>query len=153
MNAKIQEVNDNLPTLRDLEIHLSTIFTEVRLKNYLEIRSLDACEWDCDCAGPAFFTGLVYGKLNEALDVIKNWKIDDVLNAYLEAPSKGLKTEIGGKSISYWGKIFLNLSKEGLISRNYLNSKGNNETIFLKNVENIIKKNKTKAEETLEDLK
>ena len=153
MNAKIQEVNDNLPTLRDLEIHLSTIFTEVRLKNYLEIRSLDACEWDCDCAGPAFFTGLVYGKLDEALDVIKNWKIDDVLNAYLEAPSKGLKTEIGGKSISYWGKIFLNLSKEGLISRNYLNSKGNNETIFLKNVENIIKKNKTKAEETLEDLK
>ena len=77
--------------------------------------------------------------------MIKNWKIDDVLNAYLEAPSKGLKTEIGGKSISYWGKIFLNLSKEGLISRNYLNSKGNNETIFLKNAENIIKKNKTKA--------
>ena len=48
-----------------------------RKKNYLEIRSLDACEWDCDCAGPAFFTGLVYGKLDEALDVIKNWKIDE----------------------------------------------------------------------------
>ena len=138
----------------DLEIHLSTIFTEVRLKKYLEIRSLDACEWDCHCAGPAFYTGLVYGKLNEALEVIiKNWKIDDVLNAYLEAPKKGLKTEINSKSILYWGKVFLNLSKEGLISRNYLNSKGNNETVFLKNIESILKENKTKAEETLEDLK
>ena len=153
MNGKIQEMSNNLPTLSDLKIHLSTIFTEVRLKNYLEIRSLDACEWDCHCAGPAFFTGLVYGKLDEALDVIKNWKIDDVLNAYLEAPKKGLKTEINGKSILYWGKIFLNLSKEGLESRNYLNSKGNNETVFLKNIENILKEKKTKAEETLKNLK
>ncbi len=153
MNGKIQEINNNLPTLNDLEIHLSTIFTEVRLKNYLEVRSLDACEWDCHCAGPAFFTGLVYGKLDEALDVIKNWKIDNVLNAYLEAPKKGLKTEINGKSILYWGKVFLNLSKEGLVSRNYLNSKGNDETVFLKNIENILKNNKTKAEETLGDLK
>ena len=77
----------------------------------------------------------------------------DVLNAYLEAPKKGLKTEINGKSILYWGKVFLNLSKEGLVSRNYLNSQGNDETVFLKNIENILKKNKTKAEETLEDLK
>jgi len=153
MNGEIEELNNNLPTLRDLEIHLSTIFTEVRLKNYLEIRSLDACEWDCHCAGPAFYTGLVYGKLDEALDIMKNWKIDDVLNAYLEAPKKGLKTEISGKSILYWGKIFLNLSKEGLLSRNYLNSKRNNETVFLKNIENILKENKTKAEETLDGLK
>ena len=153
MNGEIEELNNNLPTLRDLEIHLSTIFTEVRLKNYLEIRSLDACEWDCHCAGPAFYTGLVYGKLDEALDIMKNWKIDDVLNAYLEAPKKGLKTEISGKSILYWGKIFLNLSKEGLLLRNYLNSERNNETVFLKNIENILKNNKTKAEETLGDLK
>ena len=153
MNGEIEELNNNLPTLRDLEIHLSTIFTEVRLKNYLEIRSLDSCEWDCHCAGPAFYTGLVYGKLDEALDIMKNWKIDDVLNAYLEAPKKGLKTEISGKSILYWGKIFLNLSKEGLLLRNYLNSERNNETVFLKNIENILKKNKTKAEETLDGLK
>ena len=152
MAGKIQEVNNKLPTLRDLELHLSTIFTEIRLKNYLEIRSLDACEWDCHCAGPAFYTGLVYGKLDEALDIIKNWRIDDVLNAYFEAPKKGLKTEISGKSILYWGKIFLNLSKEGLLSRNQINKKGNNETFFLKNIENILNENKTKAEETLDSL-
>ena len=74
MEGKIKDIEYRLPETKDLEIHLSTIFTELRLKNYLEIRSLDACEWDCHCAGPAFFTGLIYGKLEEALDVIKNWK-------------------------------------------------------------------------------
>jgi len=152
MNGRIKEANNKLPTLEDLEIHLSTIFTEVRLKKYLEIRSLDACEWDCHCAGPAFYTGLVYGKLNEAFSIIKNWKINEILNAYLEAPKKGLKTEISGKSILYWGKIFLNLSREGLLLRNQLNQKGNNETVFLKNIENILKENKTKAEKTLDSL-
>jgi len=152
MNGDIKEVNNKLPSSKDLEIHLSTIFTELRLKKYLEIRSLDACEWDCHCAGPAFYTGLVYGKLNEALDVINNWKIDDVLNAYLDAPKKGLRTEISGKSILYWGKIFINLSKEGLLARNHINQKGENETVFLKNIENILNENKTKAEKTLDNL-
>ena len=152
MNGSIKEVNNELPSSRDLEIHLSTIFTEVRLKKYLEIRSLDACEWDCHCAGPAFYTGLVYGKLNEALDIINNWEINEILNAYLEAPKNGLKTEINGKSILYWSKIFLNLSKEGLLLRNQLNQKGNNETVFLKNIENILNENKTKAEKTLDSL-
>ena len=151
MEGKIRDIEYRLPETKDLETHLSTIFTELRLKNYLEIRSLDACEWDCHCAGPAFFTGLIYGKLEEALDVIKNWKSNDILNAYLEAPKKGLKTEIENKTILEWGEIFLNISREGLITRNKKNKKGNDETIYLRNVENVIKNKKTKAEITLEN--
>ena len=123
MNGEIKDVNYKIPDIKDLEIHLSTIFTEVRLKNYLEIRSLDACEWDCHCAGPAFFTGILYGNLDESLELIKKWNIDEVLNAYVEAPKKGLNVDINGKSIFEWSKIFLNISKEGLISRNNINSK------------------------------
>ena len=40
---------ETLPTIDDLELHLSTIFTENRLKKYIELRSIDACEWDCHC--------------------------------------------------------------------------------------------------------
>ena len=152
MDGKIEEIEDRLPETKDLEIHLSTIFTELRLKNYLEIRSLDACEWDCHCAGPAFFTGLIYGKLEETLDLIKNWKSKDILNAYIEAPKKGLKTQIGNKTILEWSKIILNLSKDGLIERNKKNKKGNDESIYLKNIENVIKDEKTKAEITLENI-
>ena len=85
--------------------------------------------------------------------IIKNWKTNDILNAYIEAPKKGLKTEINNKSIGYWGKVFLKLSKKGLISRNKINNKKMNETIFLKSVENILKENKTKAELIIERMK
>jgi len=152
MKGSLSEVNNHLPTFEDLELHLSTIFTEVRLKKYIEIRSLDACEWDCHCAGPAFYTGLIYGKLDESLDLIKDWKSEDVLKAYLDAPKKGLKTEINGKSILEWGKILLNISNKGLIGRNFKNKTGNDETIFLKNIEQILQQNKTKAEKTLENF-
>ena len=152
MKGKLSEVNNELPSTKDLELHLSTIFTEVRLKKYIEIRSLDACEWDCHCAGPAFYTGLIYGKLDEILDLIKDWESEDVIKAYIEAPKKGLATEIKNKSILEWGKIFLNLSNKGLQDRNFENKDGKNETIFLKNVEQILQQNKTKAEKTLENL-
>ncbi len=152
MKGSLSEVNNHLPTFEDLELHLSTIFTEIRLKKYIEMRSLDACEWDCHCGGPAFYTGLIYGKLDESLDLIKDWKSEDVLKAYLDAPKKGLKTEINGKSILEWGKILLNISNRGLIDRNFKNKTGNDETIFLKNIEQILQQNKTKAEKTLENF-
>ena len=152
MKGSLSEINNHLPTFEDLELHLSTIFTEIRLKKYIEMRSLDACEWDCHCAGPAFYTGLIYGKLDESLDLIKDWKSEDVLKAYLDAPKKGLKTEINGKSILEWGKILLNISNRGLIGRNFKNKTGNDETIFLKNIEQILQQNKTKAEKTLENF-
>ena len=113
-----EAIKNNKPTLKDFEIHLATIFTEVRLKQYIEIRSLDACEWDCHCAGPAFYTGLLYGNLDEAYEIINKWNKSDVMNAYVEAPEKGLKTIINNKSILEWSKIFLNLSRNGLIKRN-----------------------------------
>ena len=153
MLGNIKEIKKQKPREKDLEVHLSTIFTELRLKKYIEIRSLDACEWDCHCAGPAFYTGLIYSNLEESLDIIKNWKIDDILNAYLEAPKKGLKTEINKKSIRHWGKVFFKLSKKGLIYRNEVNKKKSNETIFLKNIEFILNENQTKAEQIIKKLK
>ena len=106
---KIIDVEKTSPSKKDLETHLSTVFTEVRLKQYLEIRSIDACEWDCHCASPAFYTGLLYANLEEGLDLIKKWQPDEILNAYLDAPKKGLSTEIHGKSILNWGKILLDI--------------------------------------------
>ena len=105
LSNEIEEINKDSQNTKDLETHLSTIFTEIRLKQYVEIRSIDACEWDCHCAAPAFYTGLIYGNLDEGLDVIKNWRSDEVINAYLDAPKKGLLTEIHGKNMIEWGEL------------------------------------------------
>ncbi len=152
MDGNIEERKKRLPLVEDLELHLSTIFTENRLKKYIEIRSVDACEWDCHCAGPAFLTGLIYGNLEETYEVLKEWKRDEILNAYYEAPKKGLNTSINNKSILEWSKIFLDISKKGLEKRNHLNQSKKNETIYLKNINKIIEERKTKADKTLEDL-
>ena len=88
MDGKIKEINNRLPDKDDLSIHLSTIFTENRLKKYIELRSMDTCGWDCLCAGPAFFTGMLYGNLDEVYELISKWDKNKIINAYLEAPQK-----------------------------------------------------------------
>ena len=152
LEGKIKFLKNKKPSYKDLEIHLSTIFTEIRLKQYLEIRSLDTCEWNCHCSGPAFYLGLLYENLDSSLDVIKNWDVKEILIAYKESPKKGLNTLIQNKSLLNWGKIFLKLSKEGLNKRSSKNNKIRNEAIFLNNIENILMNNKTKAEISKENF-
>jgi len=144
---------DNLKeeaNLKDFETHLATIFTEVRLKQYIEVRSLDACDWVCLCDGPAFFTGLFYNSLDEAFEIVSKWQKGNIMNAYIESPKKWLDTELEGKKLHEWGEIFLDLAKKGLIERNVINSKGNNETVYLKHVENVINNKKNRAQLLLE---
>ena len=144
---------DNLKeeaNLKDFETHLATIFTEVRLKQYIEVRSLDACDWVCLCDGPAFFTGLFYNSLDEAFEIVSKWQKGNIMNAYIESPKKGLDTELEGKKLHEWGEIFLDLAKKGLIERNVINSKGNNETVYLNHVENVINNKKNRAQLLLE---
>ena len=74
LNGDLSFLKGQKPTLKDFENHLSTIFTEVRLKQVLEFRSLDTCNFGCICNGPSFFTGLIYGSLEETFEIIKNWK-------------------------------------------------------------------------------
>ena len=143
-------VNNAKPTIGDFKNHLATIFTEVRLKQYIEIRSLDTCEWDCHCGGPAFYVGLLYASLDEAYDIISKWNISEVLNAYINAPKKGLNTLIENRTILEWGKIFLSLSRKGLEKRSIKNDAGKDESIFLRSVDSILTNEKTKAEITIE---
>ena len=137
------------PNKEDVADHLSTIFTENRLKKYIEIRSMDACGWDCLCAGPAFFIGLLYGNLDETFDVVKRWNVNEIISAYKDSPKKGLKTILGKKTILDWSGELFEISKKGLENRNELNRKKQNEVKFLNHIKNIIDTNSTNAEEIM----
>jgi glutamate--cysteine ligase len=152
MEGKFEPLKGVKATIKDFETHLATIFTEVRLKQFIEIRSIDTCDWGCICNGPAFFTGLLYGALDETYDVIKSWEKEDVMKAYLQSPIKGLETELGGKKLYQWGKIFLNIAKSGLIKRKELNSSNKDETIYLKHLEDIIDRKTNRAQLLLEQF-
>ena len=153
MNGRLDEINNELPDENDLSNHLSTIFTENRLKQYIEVRSIDTCDWDCLCNAPAFYAGLLYGYLDESLEIISKWSKKNLLSAYIDAPKKGLRTELEGKNIGEWSKIFLNLSKKGLEKRNQLNKSKKNETIYLNYLNQILNSNQTNAELMLSKFK
>ena len=146
-------IKEGKANTENFQLHLSTIFTELRLKKYIELRSIDACEWDCHCAGPAFFTGLLYGNLDETYEIIKKWKKEDIKQAYSVSYKDGLNTIINGKDFLFWSKELLEISKKGLEKRSFLNQSKNNEIVYLKNVENILLNNLTKAEQTLKEIK
>ena len=146
MDGKIDEIGNRLPTESDLTTHLSTIFTENRLKKYIELRSMDTCGWDCLCSGPAFNIGMLYGNLDEVYEIISNWDKDKIINAYLEAPQKGFNTQLMGKDLLYWADTLLNLSKKGLENRDILNKHGKNETVFLNHLQKVIENKTTNAD-------
>ena len=146
MEGKISEISNRLPNESDLSMHLSTIFTENRLKKYIELRSMDTCGWDCLCAGPAFFIGMLYGNLDNVYDIISSWDKDKIINAYLDAPKKGFNTQLMGKDLLYWSSILLKTSREGLDSRDILNKSAKNETLFLNHLQKVVDNKTTNAD-------
>ncbi len=146
MEGKIVEIRNRPPNEKDLANHLSTIFTENRLKKYIELRSMDACGWDCLCSGPAFFIGLIYGNLDETYKMVNNWDKDKIINAYFEAPKKGFNTKLMGHDLLYWTKKLLRLSKNGLEKRDIINKNGKNEALFLKHINKIVERRMTNAD-------
>ena len=149
MDGKIIEVNKRLPNKNDLSTHLSTIFTENRLKKYIELRSMDTCGWDCLCAGPAFYIGMLYGNLDEVYDLVSKWDQDKIINAYLEAPQKGFNTQLMSKDLLYWSSVLLDLSKKGLENRDVLNKSGKNELLYLNHLRKVIDNKTTNAEQMI----
>ena len=146
MNKQINEIDNRSPTQNDLSTHLSTIFTENRLKKYIELRSMDTCGWDCLCAGPAFNVGLLYGNLDEVYDLISKWDKNKIINAYLESPQKGFNTQLMGKDLLYWASTLLDLSRKGLENRDVLNKSNKNESLFLNHLQKVIDNKTTNAD-------
>ena len=146
MNGKIKEIRNRLPDENDLSSHLSTIFTENRLKKYIELRSMDTCGWDCLCSGPAFNIGMLYGNLDEVYELISKWDKNKIINAYLEAPKKGFNTQLMGKDLLYWASKLLGLSRTGLEKRDLINKSGKNESLFLNHLQKLIDNKTTNAD-------
>ena len=146
MDGQINEIKNRIPDDIDLSTHLSTIFTENRLKKYIELRSMDTCGWDCLCAGPAFYVGILYGNLDEVYELISKWDKDKIINAYLEAPQKGLNTQLMNKDLLYWAKTLLDFSQKGLEKRDIVNKSRKNESLFLNHLQKVIDNKTTNAE-------
>lgn len=152
MNGALKgEIADWEPTMGDWTNHLSTLFPDVRLKRFLEMRGADGGPWRRICALPAFWVGLLYdeGALAAAEELTAQWSYDDVLGLRNAVPAAGLKTEIAGRPLLEVTRDILAISSAGLKARNRLNEEGQDETVFLASLEEIIAKKATLAEDLL----
>lgn len=141
-----------VPTIGDWDNHLGTLFPEVRLKRYLEMRGADSGSTAHILALPAFWVGLLYDQtsLDAAHDLIKGWTTEERQKLRDDVPALALKAEIGGRSVRDIGREVVELSRAGLARRARLNRCGGDETGYLKPLDIILDRGKTEAEVLLD---
>ncbi len=142
-------VPDGLPTMGDWANHLSTLFPDVRLKRFLEMRGADGGPWRRICALPAFWVGLLYddAALDAAEALTKDWSFDDVQAMRDAVPAQGLATTFRNHTLRDVAREVLAISRKGLASRGRLNGEGVDETGFLAPLDEVVARGTTTAEE------
>ena len=139
-------------TLKDWVDHTSTIFPEVRLKTYLEMRGADGGPWSRLCALPALWTGIFYDSaaLAAAWDLCKHWTPEDRENVRRDVNRLGLKAVVAGRTVQDVAKDMIAISREGLKRRARLDGGFIDETTYLGELEAIAESGLTPAERLLE---
>ena len=151
LDGKLPALPGEKPSMADFEDHLSTVFPEVRLKQFLEMRGTDSGPWRRLCALPAFWAGILYCTdcLHEAWDMVKDWTAEDRQKLYTDVPKMGFKAEIGGRSVQEIALKVISLARTGLSRRAMLDSGGSDETGFLMPLQEIAESGITPAERKL----
>ena len=142
-------------TISDWANHLTTIFPEVRLKRFLEMRGSDVGPRTRIASLPAFWVGLLYddGALDAAWDLVKDWSAEERQKLRDEVPRLALRATIRGRSVLDVARDCLALSREGLKRRARVGIGGHDETQYLAPLDDIVARAKTPAEDLIEKFK
>ncbi len=152
LKGDLPQLKGEKPTAQDWEDHISTIFPEVRLKQFLEMRGADGAPWAEICALPALWAGIFYDQnaLDAAWDLVKDWSEEERQTLRNEVPKTALNTKFRNGTVADIARQMLDISRAGLKARNCLNGEGMNETHHLAPLEYTLKSGKTLAERMLE---
>ena len=152
LDGKLPQLPGEKPTLKDWEDHLSTLFPEVRMKQYLEMRGADGAPWQGICALPAFWVGLLYddAALDAAWDLVKDWTEEERQALRLGVPRTALKTPFRDGTVFDIAKEAVAIARAGLKARDKHNWEGADEAVFLKPLDYTIEVGKTPAERLLD---
>jgi glutamate--cysteine ligase len=147
--AARSEIPDGLPTLGDWANHLSTLFPDVRLKRFLEMRGADGGPWRRICALPAFWVGLLYDAvaLDEAEAMTASWSYDEVAVMRDAVPAQGISTSFRNTTLREVARDVLAVARNGLKRRAKLNRDGYDETSFLNTLDEVVARGTTSAQE------
>src|SRR5215468_9797534 len=138
--SKLADLPGERPTISDWANHLSTIFPEVRLKRYLEMRGADSGPWRRLPSLTAYWVGLLYDDdaLNSCWDMVKDWTEHGRQKLRDDVPRLGFKAKIGSRNVFTLAQETLRLSSQGLARRKRVDRNGRDETRYLRPLEESI---------------
>jgi glutamate--cysteine ligase len=150
MTGKIPELAGITPMMSDWADHLTTIFPEVRMKTYLEVRGADGGTWRRICGLPALWAGLLYDQtaLDAAWDLVKDWTWAEREAMRASVPILAFNTPFRDTTVLNLARQMLTISTAGLESRAIaLGIKS--EKGFLEPLQELVDRGQTRAEELL----
>jgi len=152
MDGKLAGFEGQKPTMSDWSDHITTIFPEVRLKRFIEMRGADGGPWRRLCALPAVWVGLLYDQtaLDAAWDMVKDWTVEERQTLRDAVPITALSTPFRSTTAHELAKQMIEISRTGLKNRNRLDRFGDDEVHFLNAVETILEDGRSPSEELLE---
>lgn len=136
------------PSLEDWELHTSTVFPDVRLKQFIEMRGAAAGTLPWICALPTLWKGLLYDKQAEddIWDMVKDWQRDELLALRENVPTTALQTKFRDTSVFDLCKNMIDIAQAGLENINICDAQGNNEVRFLAPLQATLAQRKTRAD-------
>ena len=149
--GRLDAVPGERATLSDWANHLSTIFPEVRLKRFLEMRGADVGPEPMITALGALFVGLLYdtAALDAASDLIRPWSTQAMQSLREQVPRLALKAEIGGRSVRAVATDVLAIARQGLDRRGFEDGAGRTESQYLDPLDAIVSTGQTQAQDLL----
>ena len=151
--GKLPILPGEIATITDWADHLTTIFPDVRLKTFLEMRGADAGPWKSLCALPAFWVGLLYDQtaLDAAWDLVKDWNDEERLGLERDVPKLAFQAPFRDTTVQEIARQAVAIANEGL-ARRAINSdaSGLDETQYLKPLEDAVVSGKSPADRLLE---
>jgi glutamate--cysteine ligase len=148
LGGKLAGLPDQRATISDWANHLSTLFPEVRLKRFLEMRGADMGARDHVFALPALWAGLLYDEtaLDGAWELVKGWSEAQMSALRADVPRLGLKAEIARRRVRDVAGDVLALARVGLARRGHHDPAGRDETQFLDYLDGVVRQDRTSAE-------
>jgi glutamate--cysteine ligase len=152
LDGRLPQLPGEKPTLTDWADHLTTLFPEVRLKRFLEMRGADSGTRRSLCALPAFWTGLLYHQpsLDAAYDLIKDWTAEERQQLRDAVPRLALKTPFRNGTVLGIAREAVKVAGAGLKARGYTDLVTGDESTFIEPLAEIVECGQTCAERLLE---
>jgi glutamate--cysteine ligase len=150
LGRKISEVAHITPMMSDWADHLTTIFPEVRLKRYLEVRGADGGTWRRICGLPALWAGIFYDQaaLDAAWDMVKDWTAEERAAMRASVPALAFKAPFRNANVLELARRMLAIATQGLESR-ARDMSIRCEKGFLEPLQDLVDRGYTRAEELL----